>query len=61
VLAKAGRSVVAHDWYARVGLRLLGDFQGLEKWRNGNDALAELREWGIGADFLVHSLKGGIG
>ena len=50
-LARAGRCVVVHEAQREVGHRFGGDFQGLENWSTGRDALVELRELGIATHF----------
>ncbi len=50
-LARAGRRVIVHEAQREVGHRFQGDFQGLENWSSGRDALAGLRELGISTEF----------
>ncbi len=50
-LARAGHSVVVHEWHHTVGARFDGDFQGLENWSEEADILAELAAYGIAVNF----------
>lgn len=55
-LARVGRKVVVREWRPQVGHRFHGDFQGLENWSDAQDVLEELREAGIGSNFLHHAV-----
>jgi flavin-dependent dehydrogenase len=50
-LARAGRRVEVHERRSDVGLRFPGDLQGLENWSCDEDALIEIRRYGISTDF----------
>jgi flavin-dependent dehydrogenase len=50
-LARAGRRVQVHERRSDVGLRFPGDLQGLENWSCDEDALSEIRRYGISPDF----------
>ena len=51
VAAKAGLRPVVHEMRANVGMRLHGDFQGLENWTTEGDVLEELADLGIEPSF----------
>jgi flavin-dependent dehydrogenase len=50
-LARAGRTVDVYERRHECGARFSGDLQGLENWSSPVDAIAELRDNGIDADF----------
>jgi flavin-dependent dehydrogenase len=52
-LARTGRAVEVHDVRHDVGSRFSGDLQGLENWSTEEDALDEVRRYGIEPDFYV--------
>jgi flavin-dependent dehydrogenase len=49
--ARGGARVVVHERRPAVGARFHGDFQGLENWTTEEDALDELRSFGIEPSF----------
>jgi flavin-dependent dehydrogenase len=53
MLARAGRRVLVHEVQPEVGRRFGGDFQGLENWSTGQDALEFLQELGITDKFAA--------
>jgi flavin-dependent dehydrogenase len=52
-LARSGRAVEVHDVRHDVGTRFTGDLQGLENWSRDEDALDELRRYGIATEFYA--------
>jgi flavin-dependent dehydrogenase len=51
VAARAGLRAIVHERRSNVGLRLHGDFQGLENWTTDMDVLDELASYGIEPSF----------
>lgn len=51
VAARSGARPVVHERRSDVGLRLHGDFQGLENWTTETDVLEELASFGIQPSF----------
>lgn len=50
-LARGGRRVEVVERAATIGHRFAGDFQGLENWSSGEDAIERLRLLGVRPDF----------
>lgn len=59
VLARAGQRVVVREWHKTVGSRFHGDYQGIENWSGGEDALDELRAAGIETSFETQAVDNG--
>ena len=59
VLAKAGYRVSIHEQRSAVGGRFHDDYQGLENWSRADDALTEIGDAGIEANWWHKPFHGG--
>lgn len=59
-LRKAGYGVTVYEERKDIGMRFHGDFQGIENWSRDEDALLQLRGFGIEINFLAAPYFGGV-